>query len=191
MPLTESNMVELGARAPDFSLPNTNPNVDASNVALSDFAGSGGTVVAFICNHCPYVVHIKDAFAQFARDYSERGLSVIAISANDISTHPQDGPEAMGEDAVKHGYGFPYLYDEAQDVAKSYDAACTPDIYLFDAERKLAYRGQFDSSRPGNGIPVTGKDLRDASDAVLAGVTVSAEQNPSVGCNIKWKGGNA
>ena len=184
---TPSNMLELGTFAPDFTLPNTNPNYPAKSTSLSDFADSHAIVIAFICNHCPYVVHIKDALSEYACEYADRGISFIAISANDSVSHPQDGPDKMSLDAVRYEYAFPYLYDETQEVAKAYDAACTPDIYLFDSDRKLAYRGQFDGSRPGNQIPVTGKDLRNASDALLAGTAISSDQIPSVGCNIKWK----
>ncbi len=180
-------MLKLGTRAPDFTLPNTNPNFPLKITSLTDFKQSRGVVIAFICNHCPYVVHIKDAISDYAREYKGKGISVIAISANDVVTHPQDGPDKMSTDAVGHGYIFPYLYDETQAVAKAYDAACTPDIYLFDSGLKLVYRGQFDSSRPGNQIPVSGEDLRNASEALLAGEEISPDQVPSVGCNIKWR----
>ncbi|MDE0309831.1 MAG: thioredoxin family protein [Acidiferrobacterales bacterium] len=184
---TASNMLELGTRAPQFTLPNTNPIVPAKRVSLTDFERSRAIVIAFICNHCPYVVHIKTALSDFAREYADKGISVIAISANDVVSHPQDGPEQMGSDAVRYDYIFPYLYDETQEVAKAYDAACTPDIYLFGPDLRLVYRGQFDSSRPGNQIPVTGEDLRNAADALLAGAAISSKQVPSVGCNIKWR----
>jgi len=184
---TPSNMLKLGTRAPDFTLPNTNPNFPSGNTSLTDFEQSRGVVIAFICNHCPYVIHIKEAISDYAREYAGKGISVIAISANDVVSHPQDGPDKMASDAVRHSYIFPYLYDETQAVAKAYDAACTPDIYLFDSDLKLVYRGQFDSSRPGNQIPVTGEDLRNASEALLAGAAISLDQIPSVGCNIKWR----
>ncbi len=180
-------MLKLGTRAPDFTLPNTNPKFPSKLISLTDFKQSRGVVIAFICNHCPYVVHIKDSISDYAREYKDKGISVIAISANDVVTHPQDGPDKMSSDAVRHGYIFPYLYDETQVVAKAYDAACTPDIYLFDSDLKLVYRGQFDSSRPGNQIPVTGEDLRNASEALLTGTAILSDQVPSVGCNIKWK----
>ena len=188
---TPSNMLPLGTLAPDFTLPNTNSAVNSAVCSLSDFEQSKAVVIAFICNHCPYVVHVKQSFSEYAREYQEKGISVIAISANDISTHPQDGPDRMAEDAARHGYVFPYLYDETQEVARIYDAACTPDFYLFNSDRKLVYRGQFDSSRPGNGVTVTGEDLRNATEALLAGTEISENQVPSVGCNIKWKAGNS
>ncbi len=147
-------------------------------------------MVAFICNHCPFVKHLRTAFAQFAREYQARGVAVVAINSNDIEAYPQDGPQGMAEEAQSAGYTFPYLLDATQEVAKAYKAACTPDFFLFDGQRRLAYRGQFDASRPGNGVPVTGSDLRAACDAVLSGAPVSAEQKPSIGCNIKWKPGN-
>jgi len=187
MSLTESTMLELGTKAPDFSLPNTNTAVGEKIVSLKDFDNASAILIAFICNHCPYVVHIRDEFVQFAREYRDEGLVVIAISANDISTHPQDGPEYMQAEAEKYDYPFPYLYDETQGIAKIYKAACTPDFFLFDNNRELVYRGQFDGSRPNSGVPVTGKDLRAAADAVLSGQSVPSKQIPSVGCNIKWK----
>ena len=181
---TASTMLPLGTHAPDFSL----PNVDGSMVSRSDFAGRPLCVI-FMCNHCPFVVHIRAALSQFASEYQTRGLAVVGISSNDVGSHPQDGPQQMRDEALKAGYSFPYLYDQSQAVAIAYRAACTPDIYLFDADHALVYRGQFDSSRPGNGIPVTGADLRAACDAVLDGKPVSAEQRASIGCNIKWRAG--
>jgi peroxiredoxin len=181
---TASTMLPLGTHAPDFSL----PNVDGSMVSRSDFAGRPLCVI-FMCNHCPFVVHIRAALSQFAGEYLTRGLAVVGISSNDVGSHPQDGPQQMRDEAQKAGYSFPYLYDQSQAVAIAYRAACTPDIYLFDADHALVYRGQFDSSRPGNGIPVTGADLRAACDAVLDGKPVSAEQRASIGCNIKWRAG--
>jgi peroxiredoxin len=181
---TASTMLPLGTHAPDFSL----PNVDGSMVSRSDFAGRPLCVI-FMCNHCPFVVHIRAALSQFASEYQTRGLAVVGISSNDVGSHPQDGPQQMRDEAQKAGYSFPYLYDQSQAVAIAYRAACTPDIYLFDADHALVYRGQFDSSRPGNGIPVTGADLRAACDAVLDGKPVSAEQRASIGCNIKWRAG--
>ena len=180
---TPSTMVSLGTVAPAFRL----PDPEGKAVSSDDFKGAPALVVAFICNHCPFVKHIRSQFAEFARDVQARGVAVVAISSNDASTYPDDSPEKMAEEIKLAGYTFPYLYDESQDVAKSYQAACTPDFFLFDRDRKLVYRGQFDDSRPGSGRPVTGKDLRAAVDAVLAGKPVSAEQRPSVGCNIKWK----
>lgn len=182
MAATESTMLPLGTPAPDFRLPDFNGKVSA----LADFAAARGLVVAFICNHCPYVKHMRDEFARFAREYQPKGIAVVAICANDTDTHPQDGPAGMAEEARSAGYTFPYLSDTTQKVAKAYDAACTPDIYLFDGQRKLVYRGQFDDSRPSRGTP-TGKDLRAACDALLSGAGPLAEQKPSVGCNIKWK----
>jgi peroxiredoxin len=183
---TPSTMLPLGTMAPDFSL----PNVDGRMVSLADAAGPNGTVVMFICNHCPFVKHVADQLAALGRDVMPLGVGVVAISSNDVSTHPADSPEQMVHEAEDRGYPFPYLYDESQEVAKDYHAACTPDFFLFDASRKLVYRGQLDASRPGNEIPVTGADLRAAIDAVLAGRPVAAEQRPSLGCNIKWKPGN-
>ena len=186
MALTPSTMVELGADAPDFTLPDTN----GASVSLADLDKSPALLVAFICNHCPYVKHIRDPFAKFVTEYQAKGLAVVAISANDVGNHPDDGPEQMAAEATQYGYTFPYLYDESQAVAKDYRAACTPDFFLYNSERQLVYRGQFDGSRPGNDVPVTGTDLRAAVETVLAGETVPAEQIPSVGCNIKWKAGN-
>jgi peroxiredoxin len=183
MALTPSHMLPLGTRAPDFKLPDPAGNL----VSLADFQAAPALAVLFICNHCPYVQHIRAGLAEFGREARQRGAAVVAISSNDVRTHPADSPEKMAIEAKSAGYTFPYLYDETQEVARAYQAACTPDIYLFDKERKLVYRGQFDDSRPGNGRPVTGADLRAALDAVLAGKAVSARQIPSVGCNIKWK----
>lgn len=181
-----STMLELGTAAPDFSLPDTTGQL----VSLADYKQAPATLVVFMCNHCPYVKHIANRFAEFAREYQAKGVAVIGINANDVSTHPDDSPEKMAEEAKKIGYTFPYLYDETQEVAKSYRAACTPDFFLFDKDHKLAYRGQFDGSRPGNKIAVTGQDLRMALDAVLQDQPVPAEQKASMGCNIKWRAGN-
>jgi peroxiredoxin len=181
-------MLPLGTTAPDFDLPAVNRE---GPVSLSDFAGAPGFVVMFICRHCPFVVHIRKEMARFAREYTDKGLGIVAIASNDVAAYPQDGPEGMRLEAEEAGYVFPYLFDETQDVAKAYNAACTPDFFLFDGDRKLVYRGQFDSSRPSLGTPVTGEDLRAACDALLAGNPPSDEQIPSVGCNIKWKPGNA
>ena len=182
---TPSTMLPLGTLAPDFDL----PNVDGRMVDYAAAAGPKGTVVMFICNHCPFVKHVADELARLGRDCLARGVGVVAISSNDVSTHPADSPEQMVREAEERGYPFPYLYDETQEVAKAYHAACTPDFYLFDAARALVYRGQLDASRPGNGVPVTGGDLRRAIDTLVAGQPPVAEQVPSLGCNIKWKPG--
>jgi len=179
-------MLALGTQAPEFSL----PDYDGQVHALADFDGAPALLVAFICNHCPFVKHVRHEFAAVAREYRPRGLTVVAINSNDVEAYPQDGPDAMRAEAAELGYVFPYLLDATQAVAKAYCAACTPDFFLFDAQRRLVYRGQFDDSRPGNGRPVTGADLRAAIDATLAGRTPLAEQLPSLGCNIKWRKGN-
>jgi len=186
MVAVNSTMLPLGTQAPDFRLPDTTGKV----VSLSDFKGAPALLVAFICNHCPYVKHIRGALAQLGRDYLPRGVAFVAISSNDVANYPADSPAKMAEEAKAAGYPFPYLYDESQSVAKAYHAACTPDFYLFDGAQQLVYRGQLDDSRPNSGIPVTGKDLRAALEAVLAGKPVSATQKASIGCNIKWKPGN-
>lgn len=183
---TASTMLSLGTKAPDFSL----VNVDGRTVSLSDFDGSPALLVIFMCNHCPFVKHIASELARLGYEYQSRGVAMVGISSNDVSKYPADSPEQMIHEAELQGYSFPYLYDEDQAVAKAYKAACTPDFFLFDAEQKLIYRGQLDSSRPGNGIPVTGEDLRRALDTVLAGNPVSEEQTPSIGCNIKWRVGD-
>ena len=180
---TESTMLALGTAAPDFTL----RDYMGKSWQLTDFGNAKGLAVAFICNHCPFVRHIRPEFARYARDYLARGLAVVAIASNDIDAYPQDGPKGMAEEARSAGYEFPYLFDASQEVARRYRAACTPDFFLFDASGKLAYRGQFDGSRPGNGVPVSGADLRAASDAVLEGKPVPAQQKPSIGCGIKWK----
>jgi peroxiredoxin len=182
----ESNMLALGTRAPDFEL----PDLDGAMHSPGRFPAGQPLLVAFICNHCPFVRHIRHEFARFAREYQQRGVAVVAIAANDIEAYPQDGPQGMAEEAREAGYTFPYLLDAGQQVARAYHAACTPDFFLFAADRRLVYRGQFDGSRPGNGVAVTGSDLRAACDAVLAGRPVAAEQKPSIGCGIKWKTGN-
>ena len=186
MARTPSTMLPLGTTAPDFSL----VNVDGRTVALADFQDSRALLVVFMCNHCPFVKHLADALASFAAEYIPKGLAVVGINSNDAANYPADSPEQMVREAEERGYPFPYLYDETQEVAKAYRAACTPDFFLFDKERRLVYRGQFDSSRPDSGIPVTGEDLRSAVEAVLAGQTPSDDQKPSIGCNIKWKPGN-
>jgi peroxiredoxin len=190
MARTLSTMLELGTPAPDFRLQNTNPSCGGEMVSLSDFSDAKALLVAFICNHCPYVIHIRDEFVRFAKEYQSQGLAVVAISANDIATYPADGPDNMTNVSKQYGFTFPYLYDETQQVAQAYQAACTPDFFLFDAERKLFYRGQFDKSRPGNSEPINGQDLRAAVTAALAGEAAPLEQIPSMGCNIKWKTGN-
>ncbi|HUL55322.1 MAG TPA: thioredoxin family protein [Opitutaceae bacterium] len=187
MALTPSTMLPWGTLAPAFRLPDA---VSGRPVALADFAQKPALVVMFICNHCPYVQHIRAGLAAFARDYQAKNVGVVAISANDVAAYPEDSPARMKAEAKAAGYPFPYLFDETQAVAQAYRAACTPDLYLFDRDRKLVYRGQFDDSRPGNGRPVTGADLRAACDAVLAGRMPAAAQTPSIGCNIKWKPGN-
>ena len=184
MVMTQSRMLPLGTSAPDFSLPDPSGKLHA----LKEFADAKALLVAFICNHCPYVKHIVDESEQFARDYQARGVAVVAINANDASRYPDDSPANMAKLAAQKGFNFPYLYDASQAIAKAYQAVCTPDLYLFDQARHLVYRGQFDASRPGNKLPVTGADLRAAADATLAGRAIT-QQIPSVGCNIKWKAG--
>jgi peroxiredoxin len=186
MVATNSTMMPLGTKAPDFRLPDPSGVI----VSLADFQGAPALLVIFICNHCPYVKHIRDNLAKLARDYRPRDVAVVGIGSNDAANYPADSPAKMAEEAESAGYIFPYLYDETQEVAKAYRGACTPDLYLFDKDQHLVYRGQFDDSRPGNGIPVTGKDVRAALDAVLAGKPVLPNQKPSIGCNIKWKPGN-
>jgi peroxiredoxin len=180
-------MLPWGTLAPDFRLPDA---VSGRPIGLADFAPKPALVVMFICNHCPYVKHIKAGLVAFARDYQAKGIAVVAINANDVDNYPEDSPAKMKAEAKAAGYTFPYLFDETQAVAKAYHAACTPDLYLFNRNRQLVYRGQFDDSRPGNGRPVTGADLRAACDAVLAGRAPAADQKPSIGCNIKWKPGH-
>jgi len=182
---TASTMLPLGTLAPSFSL----INVDGTVVSLQDFAGRPALVVIFMCNHCPFVKHLALELAQFAREYQPKGVAIVGINSNDTARHPEDSPEQMVHEAEARGYTFPYLFDEQQEVAIAYRAACTPDFFVFDAERKLVYRGQFDASRPGSGIPVTGADLRHAVDAVLAGRPIPEPQLPSIGCNIKWVAG--
>ena len=187
MARTPSTMLELGTPAPTFKLPEP---LTGNTVAIDDFAASPALLVAFICNHCPYVIHIRDGFVRFAKEYADKGLQVVAISANDVANYPDDSPEKMAALAREADFPFPYLYDETQAVAKAYQAACTPDFFLFDRDRQLVYRGQFDASRPKNDEPVDGKDMRAAVDALLAGQPIPADQIPSRGCNIKWKPGN-
>lgn len=184
---TPSTMLDLGTPLPSFSLSDFNGRV----VSDAAFTGSKALVVAFICRHCPFVKHIRHEFARFAKEYEAKGLKVVAIASNDTTQFPEDGPEGMKQEAAEAGYVFPYLFDEKQNVARAFRAACTPDLFLFDSNGRLAYRGQFDGSRPKNDVPVTGADLRAAADAVLAGKPAPATQKPSIGCNIKWSPGNA
>jgi peroxiredoxin len=187
MVLTPSTMLPLGTKAPDFSL----PNVDGKTFRLADFEKSPALLVIFMCNHCPYVKHVAAVLAKFTSEYLAKGVAVVGINSNDVANYPADSPDQMAAEVKQRGYKFPYLYDETQDVAQAYRAACTPDFYVFDGDQRLAYRGQFDGSRPESGIPVTGADIRAALDAVLAGKKPEAEQRPSIGCNIKWKPGGA
>ena len=184
---TASTMLPLGTQAPEFALPDATGKV----MHFSDFDEERGFLVMFICNHCPYVKLLKEELARLGRAYQEKCISVVAIMPNDVANYPEDSPVKMAEDILEFGYTFPYLHDETQEVAKAYHAACTPDFFLFDADRRLFYRGQFDDARPGNGVAVTGKDLRDALDRLLGGKPAPEEQRPSLGCNIKWKAGNA
>lgn len=184
MALTESTMLELGTEAPAFSLPDV---VSGETITLDTFAGNKGLLVMFICRHCPYVVHVKEELARLGTDYADRSLGIVAISSNDAANYPDDAPPRLKEMAEELRFNFPYCYDEDQQVAKAYTAACTPDFFLFDEERRLVYHGQFDASRPRNDEPVTGRDLRAAADAVLAGQPVPAVQVQSIGCNIKWR----
>lgn len=184
MARTPSNMLPLGTKAPDFKLFDT---VSQKALNLESLKGEKGTVVMFICNHCPFVIHVNDQLVKTAKSYQEKGIAFIAISSNDVINYPQDGPDKMREQASNLNYPFPYLYDETQEVAKAYDAACTPDIYLFDSNLLLVYRGQLDASRPENGIPVSGEDLHHAMDCLLDGTSNNRSQMPSIGCNIKWK----
>lgn len=184
MALTPSNMLDLGTRAPNFSLLDT---VSGETLSLEDVAGEKGTLIIFSCNHCPYVIHVNSEIVRIANEYMPKGIGVVAISSNDVVNYPQDAPDKMSIVAQVLEYPFPYLYDESQEVARSYDAACTPDFYLFDADRKLTYRGRLDGSRPGNDEALTGADLRAAIEGTLHGKAVAQKQYPSAGCNIKWK----
>jgi len=186
MAQTPSTMAPLGMKAPAFRLPDTTGKL----VSLDNFTTAPALLVIFLCNHCPFVKHVRERLAGLVREYQSRGLAVVGISSNDVSAYPDDGPDKMADEVKSAGYTFPYLYDESQEVAKAYRAACTPDFYLFDRDRKLVYRGQMDDSRPGNDRPVTGADLRRALEAVLTGHPVPPDQKPSIGCNIKWKPGN-
>jgi peroxiredoxin len=181
-------MLSLGTQAPDFRLPDT--TAGGKEVALTDFEAAPALLVAFICNHCPFVQHVAGELSALSKDLPAQGVPMVAISSNDAAAYPADSPEAMAAEAARQGWAFPYLYDEDQSVAAAYRAACTPDFFLFDGDRRLVYRGQLDASRPGNGLPVTGSDLRAAVSAVLAGQPVAEDQRPSLGCNIKWRPGN-
>jgi len=182
-----STMLALGTKAPDFELPDV---VTGLPVGIRDFDGKRALLVMFICRHCPYVRHVRGELARLGRDFAESDLAIVAISSNDPAEYPEDAPESLAEDARQAGYAFPYLFDETQAIARAYTAACTPDFFLFDADRALVYRGQLDDSRPSNGLPVTGEDLRAAIDAVLSGGPVAQEQRASIGCGIKWRAGN-
>jgi peroxiredoxin len=186
MAAVPSTMLDLGTPAPDFALPDTG----GDTVSLAELPPAPALLVMFLSNHCPYVKHLRGAIAQLARDYAPRGVQLVGIMSNDVSRYPADAPERMREERTAAGWTFPYLYDESQAVARAYRAACTPDIFLFDGERRLVYRGQFDGSRPSNGVAPSGEDVRSALDAVLDGRPVSGDQRPSIGCNIKWKPGN-
>ena len=187
MAAVESTMLALGTAAPDFSLPDV---VSGKTISLASFAGSKGVLVMFLCPHCPYVKHVQKKLAEVLKEYAGAPLGIVAISSNDVAQFPEDSPEGLRNQAAELGFDFPYCYDESQSAAHAYRAACTPDFFLFDEARKLAYRGQMDGARPKNDTPVTGADLRAAIDAILAGRPVSPEQRPSIGCNIKWKKGN-
>jgi peroxiredoxin len=186
MALTESTMLQLGTEAPPFTLHDV---VSGKTISLAEARGEKGLLVMFLCAHCPFVVHVQNELARISADYENKPIGIVGISSNDVGTHPQDGPDNLRQQAAEQGFRFPYLYDETQDVAKAYTAACTPDFFLFDRDLRLVYRGQLDSSRPGNDSPLTGEDLRAALDAVLYDTEVSGDQKPGVGCNIKWKPG--
>ena len=186
MAVTASKMLTLGTSAPNFSLPDTEGDI----VSLSDFEGAPALLVIFMCNHCPFVKHILRGLVKLVKEYQTKGVAVVGINSNDVTNFPEDSPEMMAKLLEEVGFTFTYFYDETQEVAKAYQATCTPDFFLFDKERKLVYRGQMDNSRPSNNVPVTGADLRAAMDAILAGREVNPEQKPSMGCNIKWKKGN-
>lgn len=184
MAATPSTMLPLGTKAPDFTLTDV---VTGKAVAYHELSSDVGTVVVFICNHCPYVLHIEPELLKISREYKENGIAFIAISSNDVEQYPQDSPEKMKEMAISHNFGFPYLYDETQEVAKAFQAACTPDFYLFDGSDKLVYRGRMDGSTPKNDVPLTGNELREALNSLLSGGNINENQTPSIGCNIKWK----
>jgi peroxiredoxin len=183
---TPSTMLELGTKAPAFSLPDV---ITGQNISLETFTGKKALLVMFICAHCPFVKHVQEELARLGRDYEDRGVGIVAISSNDVENFPEDSPERLKEMAETLGFRFPFCYDESQETAKAYEAACTPDFFVFDSSRKLVYRGQLDDSRPGNKVPVTGRDLRAALDAVLSDRSIEGNQKPSIGCNIKWKAG--
>ncbi len=187
MALTPSTMLELGTAAPDFQLPDV---VSGQTISLATFAEKKALLVMFICRHCPYVKHVQTELAKIGKDYANQRVGIVAISANNVETHPGDAPDKLKEMAAELGFEFPFCYDETQKVAQAYTAACTPDFFVFDSDRKLIYRGQLDDSRPGSDRPVTGEDLRAAIDAILADQPISSDQKPSIGCNIKWKPGN-
>lgn len=184
MALTESTMLALNTKAPEFNLPDT---ISGKNIKLQEIKSDVATVIMFTCNHCPYVIHVNEEIVRLSTEYQQKGVSFLAISSNDVENYPMDSPDLMKELAAEVGYNFPYLYDESQEVAKAYDAACTPDFYVFDKDLILKYRGRLDDSRPNSGIPLTGKDLRAALDAIISNQNVSEVQYPSAGCNIKWK----
>lgn len=184
MAFKESNMLSLGTKAPDFALPDT---VSGSSLSLNDVSGKNGTIIVFSCNHCPFVIHVNSELVSLANDYASKGIKMVVISSNDVDNYPMDGPDKMSIVAKVLQYPFPYLYDATQKVAKDYDAACTPDIYLFDKGQKLYYRGRLDGSRPGNSIPLTGEDIRNALDLLINNKPAPEKQYPSAGCNIKWK----
>jgi peroxiredoxin len=186
MAVTPSQMLTLGTSAPDFNLPDTEGNI----VSLADFKGAPALLVIFMCNHCPFVKHILNELVELIKKYQSKGIAVVGINSNDVASYPEDSLEKMANLATEAGFTFPYLYDETQEAAKAYNAACTPDFFLFNKEKRLVYRGQMDESRPGNNIPVTGTDLTTAVEAVIAGNEVNPDQKPSMGCNIKWKQGN-
>lgn len=186
MARTPSTMLPLGTNAPDFKLPDTSGRL----ISIAEFANKPALLVMFICNHCPYVNHVRAELSKLEQDYAPRGVAIVAINSNDVTNYPEDSPAKMAEESIVAGFGFPYLFDESQSVARAYRAACTPDFFVFDSSRRLAYRGQLDDSRPGNGIPFTGKDIRAALESLLANKSPAAEQKPSLGCNIKWKAGN-
>lgn len=186
MALTYSQMLPLGTPAPDFSLPDTN----GKTISLRDFQGASALWVMFICNHCPYVQHVRPTIARLAREYQQKGVAVVAVNSNDAEKYPADSPAMMAQEVKAAGYTFPYLYDQSQELAKKFRAACTPEFYLFDRERRLYYRGRLDGSSPKNNVPTTGEDLRAVLDSLLAGKPAPADQNPSMGCNIKWRPGN-
>jgi peroxiredoxin len=187
MALTPSTMLPLGTKAPDFQLPDV---VSGETISMASFAGKQALLVMFICRHCPFVKHVQAELAKLGQDYADKNVGIVAISSNNVTTHPEDSPDLLKQMAIALGFNFPYCYDETQAVAKAYKAACTPDFFLFDGNFELVYRGQLDDSRPSNDKPVTGKDLRQAIDAVLAGQPVNSTQTPSIGCNIKWQPGN-